>query len=445
MHATKPVLFVDPPEFRIRVESLVSPWLRERPIIVAAPGAERATVLALSAEARAAGIAPGTEVRLAQKICPDLVVLPPNPALYAKVSRAMYGIVSRFAPIVEPRGWGHLFCDVSGTQALFGPPVDVAWKMTKAVHEKIALPLAIGVAGNKLVSEVAAGVAKAAVRRSGGQAVGDSLVPVAPGEEAKFLAPNHVDLLPDLETKLRDRLDEYQLDLIGQVAAIPVPDLCAVFGSRGRSLHATTLGIDPRPVLPPSVRAEFRVEHTLATDTNDRAELDRLLVILADALGRRLRRRHLAARRLRLRLTYADWMEAARTVPLPLLQLDADLRAAARGALAATLTRTVAIRSLALVVDEFVEAGVQLELWESAPVERKVTSAQAAVDRIHARWGAKVVQRGSSLVKPHPPSPSPKTGEGEPLRSTPPLPFWERGLGGEGSMERGSGSEAMIG
>jgi DNA polymerase-4 len=426
----KPVLFVDPPEFRIRVESLVSPWLRERPIIVAAPGAERATVLALSAEARAAGIAPGTEVRLAQKICPDLVVLPPNPALYAKVSRAMYGIVSRFAPIVEPRGWGHLFCDVSGTQALFGPPVDVAWKMTKAVHEKIALPLAIGVAGNKLVSEVAAGVAKM-VRRQDGKTASDALVPVTMGEEAKFLAPNRVDLLPDLETKLRDRLDEYQLDLIGQVAAIPVPDLCAVFGSRGRSLHATTLGIDPRPVLPPSVRAEFRVEHTLATDTNDRAELDRLLVVLSDALGRRLRRRHLAARRLRLRLTYADWMEAARTVTLSEFQLDADLRAAARLALAATLTRTVAIRSLALVVDEFVEAGLQLELWQSAPVERKVTSAQAAVDRITMRWGTTLLQRGSALVKPHPPAPSPKTGEGEPLRSTPPLPFWERGMGGE--------------
>lgn len=395
---SKPVLFVDPPEFRIRVESLVSPWLRERPVIVAAPGAERATVLALSNEARAAGVGPGTEVRLAKKICPDLVVLPPNPELYARVSRTMHEIVSRFAPIVEPRGWGHLFCDVSGTQRLFGPPIDVAWKMSKAVHEKVALPLAIGVASNKLVSEVAAEVAKAERRRSDAQTLSDSLVPVVPGEEAKFLAPNHVDLLPGLETKLRDRLDEYQLDLIGQVAVIPVPDLCSVFGIRGRSLHDATVGIDPRPVLPPSVKAEFRVEQTLATDTNDRGELDRLLVTMSDTLGRRLRRRNLTARRLRLMITYTDWMETARALPLPLLQLDADLRAVARAAFTLAVTRTVAIRSLALVVDGLVEAGMQLELWGSGPAVERSGGQQMAMDRIHARWGAAGIRRGVTAV-----------------------------------------------
>jgi DNA polymerase-4 len=405
---TKPVLFLDPPEFCIRVESLVTPRLRARPIVVAAPGAERATVLALSAEARAAGIQQGTEVRLAQKICPDLVVLPPNPVLYARASRALHAVISRFAPIIEPHGWGHAFCDVSGTERLFGPPVDVAWRMARAVHEEVRIPLAIGVATNKLVSEVAAEVAKAQ-RRSGAGAQEDSLVPVTPGEEAKFLAPNHVDLLPDLEQKLRDRLDEYQLDLIGQVAGIPAPDLAAVFGARGRSLHAAALGIDPRPVLPPSVKAEFRVEHTLATDTNDRGELDRLLITLSDALGRRLRRRHLAARRLRLMITYADWKEAARTVPLPLIQLDADLRRVAREVLARTMDRTVGLRSVGLMVDGLVEAGAQLELWDSGtggqrdrqdrtagqhglPVD--LSTCQSVLDKIHARWGASGIRRG---------------------------------------------------
>src|SRR6478735_6739810 len=110
MLASKSVLFLDPPEFCIRVESLVTPRLRERPIVVAAPGAERATVLALSAEARAAGAARGTTVLLARKLCPDLVVLPPTPELYARASRALHAVIARFAPIVEPHGWGHAFC-----------------------------------------------------------------------------------------------------------------------------------------------------------------------------------------------------------------------------------------------------------------------------------------------------------------------------------------------
>ena len=403
----KSVLFLDPPEFCIRVESLVTPRLRERPIVVAAPGAERATVLALSAEARSAGVTRGTAVLLAKKLCPDLVVLPPNPTLYARASRALHEVIARYAPIVEPHGYGHAFCDVTGTERLFGPPVDVAWKLSKAAWERIPLPLAIGVAGNKLVSEVAAEVGKA-LRRSGAGALNDTLVPVAPGEEARFLAPNHVDLLPDLEQKLRDRLDEYQLERIGQVAEIPVPDLCAVFGARGRSLHAATVGIDPRPVLPPAVKAEFRVEHTLTTDTNDRDELDRLLTTLADALGRRLRRRNLAARRLKLLITYSDWKEAARTVALPSLQLDADLRAVVRRAFAETVTRTVALRTVGLVVDQLVEAGMQLELFDSTTVRQsdsktvgqddatvRLSNCQTVIDRITTRWGASGIRRGA--------------------------------------------------
>ena len=338
-------------------------------------------------------------MRLAQKLCPDLVVLPPNPELYARASRALHAVIGRYAPIIEPHGYGHAFCDVTGTERLFGPPVDVAWKMSRAVREEVRLPLAIGVAANKLVSEVAAEVAKAH-GRTDARSHEDSLVPVEHGEEAKFLAPNHVDLLPDLEQKLRDRLDEYQLERIGQIAAIPVPDLSAVFGSRARSLHAATMGIDPRPVLPPAVKAEFRVEHTLATDTNDRGELDRLLCALTDALGRRLRRRHLAARRLRLMITYADWMEAARTVALPQLHLDADLRRVAREALARTMDRTVGLRSIAMVVDGLVEADAQLELWTVSSADPPIRpSAQTVLDRIHARWGASGIRRGAGSLQ----------------------------------------------
>src|SRR5919108_1885223 len=71
------VLFVDPPAFCTTVEELVAPELRSRPLVVAPPGADRATVLALSAEARRAGLEEGMPVRKGQPLCPDLIVLPP--------------------------------------------------------------------------------------------------------------------------------------------------------------------------------------------------------------------------------------------------------------------------------------------------------------------------------------------------------------------------------
>jgi DNA polymerase IV len=413
------VLFVDPPAFCTTVEGLVAPALRERPVAVAAPGADRATVLALSAEARVAGITRGMPVSRAKKICPDLILRPPNPALYARASRALHEILNRYAPVVEPKGYGHAFLDLTGTGRLFGPAVDVAARIDREARQRLGLPLAVGVAQNKLVSEAASEVVKGD-GRSGG--AGDpSLLSVPPGEESAFLAPELVELLPDLDQKIRTRLDDYQLERIGEIQAIDDSDLAAVFGPPGRTLGAHARGIDSRPVLPPAVKAEFRAVHTLGNDSNDLSLLHRVLRHLTERLGTRLRARKLVARRMILHLAYTDYTTAKRSVPLPLAALDADLLHAAAQALTLALTRTVALRAIGLTVDRLLELDLQLDLWDSAsrapfpvprgappgsmrganPPERgtghgtRGTSLQSAVDRIRTRWGPKGVRIGA--------------------------------------------------
>ena len=159
------ILFIDPPAFCTTVEALVAPALRTRPVAVAPPGAERAVVLALSTEARRAGVERGMAVRQARKLCPDLVLIPPNPRLYARASSALHQILRAYAPVIEPRGYGHAFLDLTGTGRLFGPPVDVAARVRREVRERLRLPLSVGVAANKLVSQAVI----RAERRNGGR------------------------------------------------------------------------------------------------------------------------------------------------------------------------------------------------------------------------------------------------------------------------------------
>ncbi|MDP9145686.1 MAG: DNA polymerase, partial [Actinomycetota bacterium] len=259
------ILYIDPPAFCTTVEALVAPALRSRPVAVAAPGADRATILALSTEARTAGIVRGMAVAVARKHCPDLLLLPPNPRLYARASRALHEVLRIYAPVIEPRGYGHAFLDLTGTARLFGPAADVAARITREARARFGLPLTVGVAINKLVSEAAT--------RVGRLALAEPLIEVPEGDEAWFLAPQVLAVLPSLPADIRERLDEYHLCRIGEVAAIRETDLCAVFGWRGRLLRQQARGVDPRPVLPPEVRVELRAAHTLATDTNDRAVL----------------------------------------------------------------------------------------------------------------------------------------------------------------------------
>jgi DNA polymerase-4 len=412
------VLFVDPPAFCATVERLASPALRHRPVAVAPPGAERATVLALSAEARLAGVTPGMAVLKARKLCPDLVLLPPNPRLYARASRALHEILRIYAPIIEPRGYGHAFLDLTGTVRLFGPAIDIAERIRRESVARLGLPLTVGVAVNKLVSEAAT----RAVRQSGGAAIGqndsDRHTACPPGEEASFLSPHLIEVLPDVPLDIRKRLDEYQLERIGMVALIAESDLCAVFGTRGRQLKAQSLGLDPRPVLSPSARAELRASHTFATDTNDLGELHPLLRLLTESLGEKLRRRGFAARRLTIAVEYADYTHHRRGVSLPAAALDVELWEAAKQALTLAMGRRVTVRTVAVSVDRLIER-VQLDLWSGSgignresEIERDSTRLptpysllptpsdrlhvlQATMDHIHRRWGTRAVTVGS--------------------------------------------------
>ena len=374
------IIFVDPPAFCTTVERLVAPALRHRPLAVAPPGADRATILALSPEAEAAGITRGMAVRLARKVCPDLILLPPNPRLYSRASRALHEVLQRYAPIIEPRWYGHAFLDVSGTERLFGTPTDLARRIHREALESIRLPLTVGVATNKLVSEAATRVGRSAGVPS--MEVWPLAVPA--GDEAPFLAPRSIVVLPEVPDPIRRRLDDYQIDLIGEVAGISEPDLCAVFGSAGRTLRARARGIDPRPVLPPEIRSEYEMAHTLATDTNDLETLHTLLRRFAERLGRRLRRRGLATRRIQVAIDYVDFTSASRGVPTD-ATLDVELWHAARRALRLAMTKRLAVRRIAMTAHRLIEADAQLGLWDS-PERGRGAVLQHAIDQVSG-WG----------------------------------------------------------
>jgi DNA polymerase IV len=400
------VLFIDPPAFCTTLEGMVAPALRSWPLAIAPPAADRATILALSAEARRAGLAPGMAVRKAQRLCPDLIILPPNPGLYARASRALHEILRVFAPTIEPKGYGHAFLDLTGTGRLFGPPQDVAARIRREARERLRLPVSVGIAANKLVSQAAIRAGRRTDGRADGRTGGriSRELPYVPaGDERGFLAPQLLEVLPDLDHTIRSRLEDYQLKLIGEVAVISESALCAVFGQRGRMLLARARGIDPSPVLSPEQQSEFRFVHTFASDTNDLAVLHPMLRLMSERLGRRLRQRELVAGRLRLDVMYADYTTTARAVSLRAAVLDGELWDATRRTLALANTKRLALRTVALTLDRLVEGESQLELWdgtagnenEGDDTETSEASAlQHAIDHIRARYGAGALQGG---------------------------------------------------
>src|SRR5256886_5369136 len=273
-----------------------------------------------SPEAALAGIEVGMPIYQALRRCPDLVILPPRLSLYRRAAQALEAILAPVVPVIEPHVLGHVYGDLTGTRKLFGPALAVAAKIGRQIWGRLGLPVTVGLAGNKVVSEVAAHVFKP-----------EPVVDVRPGDEPAFLAPHPLAALPGAEEKVRAQLARYNVALIGALAALTRVQVESVLGRTGGVLHARAHGVDPRPVLPPAQRDARHAAATLPVQTNDRDALRATLRQLAERLGRDLRRRRASADLLELHARYADHREADGWEVLdPATDLDTPLAAAAR-------------------------------------------------------------------------------------------------------------------
>jgi DNA polymerase-4 len=377
-------------DFAVAVERVMDPVLRGRPVIIVPEGA-RAVVYDMSEEAYGAGVRKGMGLKQAVRFCKDTVVLPPRPNRY---ERAMQGLLSQalpYSPLVEPgSGDGHLFVDVTGTSRLFGPSVDVAWRLRKQIQKDMGLIPIWSVAANKLVAKVATRLVKP---------LGEYVV--KRGEEEKFLAMLPVCLLPGIEKRDLARLRGLNLMCAWQVAALSREQLAVPFGMGAPFIYETVRGIDPSPVLPVGKGPPRLVaEHEFGNDTNDVPALEAILYRLVEKVGRGLRKQRRFARRLSLTVDYSDGLRCVRQGKVqPATANDLNLFDASRRVFQTALARRVRVRHIRLVCDRLIFPPAQVLLWtEEREKEEKKERVVAAVDHIRDRYGADAIKFGRTLA-----------------------------------------------
>jgi len=381
------ILYVNPLTFPIAVERVAqrSARLAGRPVALAPGGPhvmDRAIIWSASPEAALAGITVGMPIYQALRRCPDLVILPPRYGLYRRAAEALERILCPFVPIIEPHTLGHAYGDLTGTFKLFGPATDVAAKIRREIRGRLGLPVTVGLAANKVVSEVAAHMLKP-----------EPVVDVRPGDEPAFLAPHPLEALPGAVPAIREQLARYNVQRIGTLAALTRAQVEAVLGRRGAALHASANGVDPRPVVPPARRESLRAHSTLRVETNDRDLLHAELRRLAEQLGKGLRLRRVTADRLELVARYADHRDAAGAAPLePATDLDVELTAAARALADRLLVRRIALSALGLTVLLGPGSDVQLSLFDLAPPAARRQTLNAAIDGVRRRYGTSSIR-----------------------------------------------------
>jgi DNA polymerase-4 len=345
----------------------------------------------MSEEAYQAGVRKGMTLRRARRRCPDARLVPPHPPLYAQVMQAFIRQAQPYSPLIEPgEADGHLFMDVTGTGRLFGPPVDVAWRLRRQARADLRLAPVWSVAPNKLVAKVATRIVKP-----------DGEYVVGAGEEEAFLAPLHLGLVPGIERDDLLRLGDFNFTRAGQVADLSREELQVPFGRRAGYLYEAVRGIDASPVRPLGERPPRVVRHhVFGEDAHAPAALEGALYTLVEQAGRRLRHRRLAARRVAVRLGFSDGRVRVRQRALrPATANDLTLFVPARAALYLAWQRRVRVRHLDLICDRLTFPPAQQPLFpEDRDDRRRRTRLVAAMDAIRGRFGEAAIRVGRTLA-----------------------------------------------
>jgi DNA polymerase-4 len=125
------------PAFFIAVARVCQPKLRDRPVAVAPLQSGRATILSVSPEARKEGIFKGMLLGKALKLCPNLMLLPPNPELTQRASQSLAEVVSRYTPLWEPSRPGDIYLDLTGTERLWGRTKDTGHRLRREIQGRL--------------------------------------------------------------------------------------------------------------------------------------------------------------------------------------------------------------------------------------------------------------------------------------------------------------------
>jgi len=381
------------PSFEIVLARAQNATLRNRPVAVAPVHTPRALIREVSPEASAEGLQPGMSVELGRTMCPALHIVPPDTSRVQAAHRELEQRVFSCAPAWESIRPGSLFLDFTGTTRLFGPPIDTAARLGRELTRQQGWNSVIGLAGSKLVSQLAAVTLKRPPQ----------VLWIHPGSEPPFLAPLPTMLLPGLSrtsaSLVMQRLEDLNLRTLGAIASISLTHLEAVFGASAILLHNWALGIDPSPVHPPA--AQPIIERTISLDPDEVEDpllLGRLYGLL-EVLCATLRQQQRVCRRVRLSIRHSDHVERAAQERLSHGTCwEADLQPVLHRLFYRCLRRRVRLTRLTLQVDRLESPVEQLSLFdEPTQVPPAPHRLSTALDVIRAKFGEHSLRWGKTL------------------------------------------------
>ena len=391
----KVIFLVDMNAFFISCEMTRNDSLVGIPAAVAGdPKKRTGIILAANYEARSYGVKTTMLLHEALRLCPKLILVPPDHRFYGQKSEEVMDLLSNYTPVLEQNSIDEAWLDMTGCEGLFGKPVDAAKRIMDEIKDRLGLWCSIGIAENKFLAKMAAEMKK----------------PLGITELWKHDIPIKFWPLPVKEMygigrKTAEKLNQMGIQTIGELAKLDVNLLVKTFGKSGNEIHLYANGIDDSPVVARMVDDMQSIGRstTLPEDISDIEKAKLVLMELADDIGTTARRHNKKGRTVHITLKYSDFQVVTRQTTIPPTCTTKEIYQAGCSLLEQNWNRFRSVRLIGISLSGFHEdcSAAQLSLFDQMQdnvKDDKNERIDKAMDKIRNKHGSEKITF-AALVK----------------------------------------------
>lgn len=263
--------------FYAAVEMRDDPRLRGRPLAVGGRPDSRGVVATCNYEARAFGVRSAMASSHALRLCPDLLIVPPDMPRYRQAAAAISRIFFDCTDLVEPLALDEAYLDVTATAA-GTTATNIARELRQRIAAEVGVTVSAGVAPNKFLAKIASEWRKP-----------NGLFVIRPDQVDGFVRELPVTRLHGVGRVMAERLQKLGIETCADLREVEPLQLVKWFGRFGQRLAELSHGIDERPVAPHRERKSVSVERTFETDLPTLAACVAVLPPLLERLQERMR------------------------------------------------------------------------------------------------------------------------------------------------------------
>ncbi len=359
------------------IEQQANRLLRNKPVGVAAYDSPGGFIIASSYEAKRKGVKL-MRVREAKDLCPDIIILTPDPEKYFDAHRRFKAVLERYTNEVTPKSIDEFIVDFRGSRAVAeGMSLTrVGLNIKRDIRESLGeyVTVNVGIAPNRFLAKLVAGMDKP-----------DGLDIIRARDIYNIYGQLDLLDLPGINHRYKARLNLEGIFTPLDFLEAPLDKLKAVFKSinsyywylrlRGHEIDAVKFRTK-----------SFGNDYAVGRKTADRAEVAKLLMKLCEKTGRRLRKHDYQAQSVFLGLGFEDgsWFGKSHRTKALLYSTQEiylhTLRLMNRVAFPARVTH------INIAVSGLVPASpVQLSLFDGTRLDNR--SLARAADKINDRYG----------------------------------------------------------